>query len=201
MKTTSPIIATVIFAAAAALLVAGALSLPLGLLRRPATLNLALFLCLGAYAPLLARKSRTPIRALAGPLLLLAAVLPVAASAGGFALPAATGLAWIRSAICFRGPLARRLVAETLTAAAGLAVCAGLRPPGVTGWVLAVWMFFLIQALYFVIVEAPPVARGEPPARHPRETLRRRAQALLREQKLENAFAELQLSVHPRSDK
>jgi hypothetical protein len=183
------------------LLVAGTLSLPLGFLKRSTMLNLALFLCLAAYAALLARMSRTSIRALAGPFLLLAAVLAVATSAGGFALPAAAGLAWIRSAICFRGPLARRLVAETLAAAAGLAVCAGLRPPSVTGWVLAVWMFFLIQALYFIIVEAPPAARGEPPARDPHETMRRRAQALLREQKLESAFAELQLSAHLRPDK
>jgi hypothetical protein len=194
MKTTSPIIATVIFAAAAALLVAAALSLPSGFLKRSTMLNLTLFLCLAAYAALLAWMSRTSIRAMAGPFLLLAAVLAVATSAGGFALPAAAGLAWIRSAICFRGPLARRPVAETLTAAAGLAVCAGLRPPGATGWVLAIWMFFLIQALYFVIVEAPPACNSH-------ETLRRRAQALIREQKLESAFAALQLSAHPGPDK
>jgi hypothetical protein len=183
------------------LLVAGTLSLPLGFLKRSTMLNLALFLCLAAYAALLARMSRTSIRALAGPFLLLAAVLPVAASAGGFALPAAAGLAWIRSGICLRGPIVRRVAAEALTAAAGLSICAGLRPPGASGWVLAVWMFFLIQALYFVIVEAPPAASGELPARDPRESLRRRAQALLREQKLESAFAELQLSAHPRPDK
>jgi hypothetical protein len=191
----------VIFAAGAALLVAGAMSLPLGLLRRPATLNLALFLCLAGYGALLARMGKTSIRALAGPFLLLAAVLPVAASAGGLALPAAAGLAWIRSGICFRGPIVRRVGAEALTAAAGLAICAGLRPPGASGWVLAVWMFFLIQALYFVIVEAPPAASGELPVPNPREALRRRAQALLREQKLESAFAELQLSARPRPDK
>jgi hypothetical protein len=60
--------------------------------------------------------------------------------------------------------------------------------------VLAVWMFFLIQALYFVIVEAPPACNSH-------ETLRRRAQALIREQKLESAFAALQLSAHPGPDK
>lgn len=200
MKKTSPITATVIFGAGAALLAAGALSLPLRLSPGPTALNVTMFLCLAAYAALLARLSAKPIRNLFAPLLMLAAVLPVAASVGGFVVPAAAGLAWMRSGICFPGPAARRAAAEALVAAAGLAVCAALRPPGAAGWALSLWLFFLVQALYFVIIDPHRRSRGEPPARDPLQTAHLRAQALLREQTLERAFAELDLSTHPGSD-
>jgi hypothetical protein len=200
MKTTSPTIATVIFGAGAALLLAGAMSLPLRRIPEPAILNGTMFLCLAAYAVLRVRLSKKPTRALVAPLLVLSSVLSVAASVTGFVVPAAAGLAWIRSGICFQGPVPRRVAAETLTAAAGLAICAALRPPGAAGWVLGLWMFFLVQALYFVIIDAAPVAPGEPPSQDSRQPLPSRTQALLREQKLERAFAELDLSTRRASD-
>jgi len=127
-------------------------------------------------------------------------VLAVAGSLAGFVIPAAAGLCWIRSGICFPGPIARRVVAETLTGGAGLLLCAVLQPPGLTGQVLGLWMFFLIQALYFVIIDTAPGPRGEGADRDPRQTVRSRVQALLREQKLERAFEELQLSSRRSSD-
>jgi len=127
-------------------------------------------------------------------------VLAVAGSVAGFVIPAAAGLCWIRSGICFPGPLVRRIFAEALTAAAGLALVTGLRPAGLTGWFLGLWMFFLIQALYFAIINAAPLSRGERPGLDPRQTIRNRVQALLREQKLERAFEELQLSSRRSSD-
>jgi hypothetical protein len=128
------------------------------------------------------------------------AVLAVAGSLAGFVIPAAAGLCWIRSGICFPGPLVRRIFAEALTVAAGLALVGGLHPAGLTGWTLGLWMFFLIQALYFVIIDTAPGPRGESADRDPRQTVRSRVQALLREQKLERAFEELQLSARRSSD-
>jgi len=194
MKTTSPLISTVVFGAGAASLVAASLSLAPVFMTRSTMLNAALFFCLAAYAALLARMSATPIRALAAPFLLLAAVLPFAASVSGFVVPAAAGLAWIRSGICCPGPAARRVVAEALTAGAGLALCAALRPSGAAGWALGLWMFFLIQALYFVVIDAAGFLRSGRPCADAGQALRSRAQALLREHKLERAFAELDLS-------
>lgn len=200
MKKISPITATVIFGGAAALLSAGAISLPVYFVARPVRLNAALFLCLAAYAAWLSRLSARPIRSFAAPLLLLSAVLVSAASVAGFAIPAAAGLAWIRSGICFPGPVVRRAAAELLTAAAGLTLCAVLRPPGLAGWALEVWMFFLIQALYFAFVDPVQARDSERPVRDSRPGLHRRAEALLREQKLERAFSELQMSPQRDSD-
>ncbi len=193
MNPISPITATAIFGGLAALLSAGAISLPLHFVAWPARLNATLFLSLAAYAAWLARLSASPIRGLAAPLLLLSVVLVSAASVTGFVIPAAAGLAWIRSGICFPGPAARRAAAEILTLSAGLALTALLRLPGIAGWALGLWLFFLIQALYFAFVDLAP-------ARDPRQSLRSRAQALLREQKLERAFSELQLSSQRDSD-
>jgi len=200
MKKTSPINASLIFAAAAALLFAAVMSLPFRFAPRSTTLNAAMFLCLAGYAALLCRLSGKGLRVLSAPFLILSAVLAVAGSVAGFVIPAAAGLCWIRSGICFPGPLGRRIFAEVLTAAAGLALVTGLRPAGLTGWSLGLWMFFLIQALYFAIIDAAPLSHGERSGLDPRQTVRSRVQALLREQKLERAFEELQLSARRSSD-
>jgi hypothetical protein len=55
-------------------------------------------------------------------------------------------------------------------------------------------MFFLIQALYFVVIDAAGFLRSGRPCADAGQALRSRAQALLREHKLEMAFAELDLS-------
>ena len=63
-------------------------------------------------------------------------------------------LSWIRSGICFkRKPLAKRLAAETgLGLGSGLLVFSAV--PAVTlNGALGVWLFFLIQALYFVLFD------------------------------------------------
>lgn len=200
MKKISPITAAVVFAGAAALLSGAALSLPLGFPGWPARLNSAMFLCLAAYAAWLAQLSARPIRAVAAPLLMLAVVPFVAAAPAGFALPAAAGLAWVRSGICFPGPVARRAAAETITAAGGLALCAALRPPGTAGWALAVGMFFLVQALYFAIVDPVPASCWGRSSGDPRAFLHTRTQELLREQRLERAFSELQSPPQSGSD-
>jgi hypothetical protein len=85
-------------------------------------------------------------------LLLLSAFLIESATV--FLFSAIVTLSWIRSGICFnRKSLAKRLTAETgLVLGSGLLVSGAV--PGVTlTWALGVWLFFLIQALYFVLFE------------------------------------------------
>jgi hypothetical protein len=189
----SPIAASLIFAAAAALLLAAATLLPLRPISLTTATNSAIFLCLASYAVFLARWKGRSLRALFAPLLMLSAVLAVAGSVIGFVVPAAAGLCWIRSGICFAGSMPRRVCAEALTCPAGLVLVWLLQPPGPYGGALGMWMFGLIQSLYVVAIDA------EGPVLHasiPRERLakeRGRAEALLREQKLERAFEKLAL--------
>ena len=189
----SPLLATVIFAAAAAALLAGAASLPLRSTYRPVGMNLSIFLCLAAYSIFLARVSGRNLRDLFAPLFLLAAVLASAGSVTGFALPAAAGLSWIRSGICFPGPTARRVDAEVFICAGGLALTWLLQPPGPYGWALGMWMFGIIQALYFLAVDVGHTGRSAKEDWARRTMVHRRAEALLHEQKLSRAFEELGL--------
>jgi hypothetical protein len=189
----SPVAASVIFAAAA-VLVAAVTLLPLRPIPRTTALNAEIFLCLAAYSAFLARSSGRSLRALFAPLLMLAAVLAVAGSVSGFVVPAAAGLSCVRSGICFSGSIPRRVCAEAVTCAAGLALAWLLQPPGPYGWALSIWMFGLIQALYFVLVDAESSGLPELTVRERIEEVHCRADVLLREQKLERAFEKLGLS-------
>jgi hypothetical protein len=190
----SPVAASVMIAAAAAALVAAVAILSLRPIPRTTALNAAIFLCLAAYSAFLARSSGRRLRALFAPLFMLAAVLAIAGSVTGFVVPAAACLSWIRSGICFQGSMPRRVCAEALICAAGLALVWWLQPPGPYSWALSMWMFGLIQALYFVVVDAESRGQPEPTVRERIEEAHRRADVLLREQKLERAFKELGLS-------
>ena len=189
----SSVAASVIFAAAAAMLVATATILPLRPILRTTALNAAIFLCLAAYSAFLARSSGRSLRALFAPLFMLAAVMAAAGSVTGFVVPAAAGLSWIRSGICFPGSLPRRVCAEAITCAAGLALVRLLQPPGPYGLPLSIWMFGLIQALYFVVIDAERSVLPEKQGQDRMAQAHRRADALLREQNLERAFEELGL--------
>jgi hypothetical protein len=189
----SPITASIIFAAAAGLLLAAVVSLPLRPAARITAANAAIFLCLAAYSVFLARSSGCSLRALFAPLFMLSAVLAAAGSVTAFVVPAAAGLSWVRSGICFPGSMARRLCTEALTCPAGLAMSWLLQPPGPCGWALGIWMFGLIQALYFVAVDVEPTGLPEKMGPDKMTQAHRRAEALLREQKLTRAFEELGL--------
>jgi hypothetical protein len=63
-------------------------------------------------------------------------------------------LSWIRSGICFKEkPFLKRFGAEIgLGLATGLLVSAAM-PAGAIASALGIWLFFLIQALYFVLFD------------------------------------------------
>lgn len=189
----SPVAASLIFAAASAALMAAVAILPLRSIHRPVAANAAIFLCLAAYSTFLARSSGRSLRALFAPFLMLSAVLAVAGSVTEFVVPAAAGLAWVRSGICFPGPTAGRVGAEALTGPAGLALVRLLQPPGACGWALEIWMFGILQALYFVIVDIGNAGPLEKQVPDKIAQARRRAEALLKEQRLARAFEELGL--------
>jgi hypothetical protein len=189
----SPVAASVIIAAAAAVLVAAVSLLPLRPIPRLTATNATIFLCLAAYSAFLARSSGRSLQALFAPFIMLAAVMAAADSVTGFVVPTAAGLSWIRSGICFPGPLLRRVCAEAITCAAGLALVRLLQPPGPYGLPLSMWMFGLIQALYVVGVDAERPGVPEKLGQDRMAQAHRRADALLREQNLERAFEELGL--------
>jgi hypothetical protein len=123
-----PVAASVIVAAVAALLFAAVTNLPLRMIHRATALNTAMFLGLAAFVGFLGRLSGKHYRDLLAPLLILSAVLVAAGSVTGFVIPAAAGLSWIRSGICFPGPIRGGRSPKAILCAAGLSLVS-LQPP------------------------------------------------------------------------
>ena len=63
-------------------------------------------------------------------------------------------ISWIRSGICFPNPYGRKLTTELLLCVFGGIPVVFFTPVSTLAWVPGIWMFFLIQALYFVIFES-----------------------------------------------
>jgi hypothetical protein len=64
-------------------------------------------------------------------------------------------ISWIRSGICFQKPGVSGLAVELLLCFLGAILVMVFTPGSVFAWTLGVWMFFLVQALYFVFFEYP----------------------------------------------
>ena len=119
---------------------------------RSRNLKLTVWAAVAVYAALLARWSRTRRLDLAFPLALLlgAAFWPHAYT--GYYLLALGVFSWIRSGICFNTNPLRAMTAELITMAGCAAWVAFWSPRSALAWALAVWLFFLVQTLYFFIV-------------------------------------------------
>ena len=145
----------------------------------PTLFKLAVWVDLAVYAALLARWSRTRWLDLAAPLGLALGVALWPGTHMGFFLLVLGVFAWIRSGICFNKTPLRALAAELVTLAGGLAWVALWNPRSSLAWALAIWLFFLVQTLYFFIVPLHSEADEFPPPVDPFDQARNAAQRLL----------------------
>ena len=133
---------------------------------------------MAAYALMLARWSGRGLAAVIFPLLVLGGIgvaLPRAGVVFGLALAI---LSWIRSGICYPHSGVQALFREGLLCGGGGLVLAlwGLSTP--LSWALGIWLFSLVQALFFVLFEPGQGFSADPPA-DPFEQARRRIEELL----------------------
>lgn len=120
----------------------------------PLAFKLMLWADLFGYAILLTRWSGKDLGSIVFPLALL---LGTAVWPGVYAAYFFLGLgmfSWLRSGICFTGAPMRAIAAETITVAGGAGLVALLSPGPALTWSISIWLFFLVQALYFFIVPA-----------------------------------------------
>ena len=124
--------------------------------------HLLLWALLTGYGILLSRWACRPLSAVVWPSILLLIAALLIQSTAVFIWLALGILSWMRSGICFnRTPVLKRYAVEIgLGLGTGLAVSAVV-PAAVVSAALGIWLFFLIQALYFVIFEY----RKDPPDR------------------------------------
>lgn len=88
-------------------------------------------------------------------------------------------LSWVRSGLCFPGKLLGRFGLELSICFGGAALIRFLSPHSSLSWGLGVWLFFLIQSLYFLSRTRPHNNFEEGPAADPFEKARRKAEEIL----------------------
>ena len=152
-----PIRSTILWGLLGAILYLPASMLLNSLLAWPFGDQLLLWALLAVYGLMMSRWASKPISSLAVSLILLLIAALCINSTAIFAWVAVVIFGWIRSGICFRRrPAAMRFVAEIgLGVGAGLAMSAGVLTAPVPA-ALGIWLFFLIQTLYFIIFEYRP---------------------------------------------
>lgn len=114
--------------------------------------------CAVVYAAGLATRSRDALVAAAAGATLGVLLLLLPVGLAGTALGGTAILAWLRSGILYRARPLRALTCELLLGLTGLALAGFLKGAGVPvmGLGLAVWGYFLVQSVFFLIGGVTP---------------------------------------------
>ena len=147
----------------------------------PQSLFLLIWFFVVLYSGILARWSPMGMKPIIFPLLLTLLVLPWLNSTLLFLILILGTLSWIRSGVCFPFKQSKRIVIEIFLGVVAGGLLTILNPATLLTWALAVWMFFLVQALYFVFCDSmeSPVASIKP---DPFEYAREQAENILANQ-------------------
>jgi hypothetical protein len=154
MKTTSQTIrSTIIYG-----LVSGLSFIPLSgglgyVVFWPEALYLTLWIHISVYSILLTRWSGRRLSSIIFPLVPVFAIIFWADSISLFLVLILSTFSWIRSGICFPEHAGRKIISELVLSLGTVSLVITLTPASALGWSLTIWMFFLIQALYFVMYE------------------------------------------------
>jgi hypothetical protein len=148
----SPIRTTIFFG-----LISGLMFIPINMCFETTSLwslffRLTLFACLAAYSLILASWGNKRRISVLFPLLFLFLFIFCDSSNATFLLLSLGMLSWIRSGICFQNAFARSLGVEILFSIGGGALVAYFNPHSTMTWALGIWMFFLVQSLYFTVM-------------------------------------------------
>lgn len=174
-----PVRATIVYgmlSAVSAMPLTGMLAAPLG---RMTAFKLTIWAILAGYTLLLARMRSQRPAVLLFPMALLFGIALWPGMHSGFFFILLGVLAWIRSGIFFAHAPFRAAIAETLVLAGGTGLVALLEPAGPLAWTLAIWLFILIQCLYYFIVPMPSIGREQGTRADPFTTACREVQRIL----------------------
>jgi hypothetical protein len=159
-----------------AFLLTGMIGTPIGL--RPWLCFGIIWCLLAAYALALAGWSGCRGTDVIFPLLILGGIgiaLPRAGVVFGLTLVI---LSWLRSGICYPRSGFQALFREVLLCGGGGLVLVLWQPSAPLSWALGIWLFSLVQALFFILFESgTPALKEAPPDRF--DQARRRIEELL----------------------
>ena len=151
-----PVLTTVLFG-----LVCGISFVPLNLVLnhiffRPNAICLTLWLFTAGYAVLLCRWCRQKLMPVSYPVLFLFLTVFLVQSTISYFILALAVISWIRSGLCYQEHCKIRLMVELLLCLSGGALVAGFTPGSALAWALGIWLFFLLQSLYFALFDSNP---------------------------------------------
>jgi hypothetical protein len=141
--------------------------------------RLTLWLFLAAYSLVLSRWAGASLLACGFPLAILLASSFWLRSVHDFLLLLVLVLGWVRSGVCFRKSPWKAVGAEVLVGMGGAALVGSFAPHSGVAWALGVWMFFLLQSLYFVLTGDLGDTEESEVALDPFEKARRQAEGIL----------------------
>ena len=139
-------------------LICGLLFIPLSLglcniMSWPMAVNMILWSYLAIYGFVLTRWAEKTALSILFPLALLLIIILVVKSTSAFLLFALVIFSWIRSGICFQKPFLRVLLIELFLTLGGAVLAGWFTPDSMFPRALGIWMFFLVQSLYFVFLD------------------------------------------------
>lgn len=139
---------------------------------------LILWLYAAVYSVFLCRWGGKRSGSILFPLILLLAAVFFSNSLTAYFAAALLVFSWIRSGICFERSLHGLWAELVIGLGGGALVSFFVNGSGVT-WALGIWMFFLIQALYFVFFNVPVASDSKEQNVDPFERSRRMAEEIL----------------------
>jgi hypothetical protein len=145
----------------------------------PAAFRLTLWSFVAVYSLMLCRWTGAGLLACGFPVAILLASAFWLRSGHDFLFLSLLVLGWVRSGVCFRKSLWKAVGAEALVGLGGAALVAYFFPHSTMSWALGVWMFFLVQSLYFVLTGDLGDAEEAEVVLDPFEKARRQAEEIL----------------------
>lgn len=127
----------------------------------PLVFRLSIWFDLTCYAFLLTRWGKGTFKNMVFPLLLIFITGIFGNGTLMFLLQCLCVLSWIRSSLGFQKSLLTILFTELVLSLGGGTLVTFLTPQTQVGWALGIWLFFLVQSLYFVSWEDHKAIEGE----------------------------------------
>ena len=141
--------------------------------------RLTIWVLLAGYLLILTRWGKVNLISTLFPLLLLLLLVFWGATNSAFLFLALGILSWHRSGVCFQGGLLKSIAAEISLCLGGGALAGFFTPHSTVTWALSIWLFFLVQSLYFVIFRDSAEADEERVELDPFDRARGQAERIL----------------------
>ena len=141
--------------------------------------RLTIWVLLAGYLLILTRWAKVNLISTLYPLLLLLMLVFWGDTNSAFLFLALGILSWLRSGVCFQGGLLKSVAAEIFLCLGGGALAGSFTPHSTITWALSIWLFFLVQSLYFVVFRNSVEAQEERVELDPFERARGQVERIL----------------------